>query len=278
VKGATGDFREFAPGVFGGDAVTRTLGTFVRVPPEGDGLVALAVPFLMQRFPVTNALFSRFIAETDATGPRYITTAEQLGHAWVLDGDGWRHVANACWNRLPHSNPDQEMWRRQPATCVSWFDAVAFTEWLNKRVGADSAGVDGFVVRLPTEAEWEFACRAGTRSPFWWGDALNDEHAVHRCGAFPKRRGPEPVELDGQPGRGRWNPWGLCDISGNVWEWCLDVYDPAQPERRVLRGGSWGSSSSAGRMLSCFRGHMPANEVGDRNGFRLVYGARPNTT
>ena len=162
-----------------------------------------------------------------------------------------------------------------PVSCISWHDALAFAEWLTAREH-QHRGMPGVrVYRLPTEAEWEFGCRAGTdRRAFWWGEILDDEHAVHSCGRPECRLGPEAVESTPCAEEGRCNPWGLSDMLGNVWEWCLDTYADEQPHRRVLRGGSWGSRSSAGRMLCGFRGHMPADERGDRNGFRLVYSTR----
>jgi len=236
--------------------------------------VLLETPFFMSRFPVTNVLFNEFVADTKTARQPYATTAEQLVCAWVLDGQQWRNVQGACWQRLPHRPENVELWHRQPATCLSWHDGNAFTKWLNERAAYDAFALHGFAFRLPTEAEWEFACRAGTASPFWWGDTLDDQHAVHRCGGMQSRHGAEPVEIDGHAGRGRWNSWGLCDMSGNVWEWCVDVYDSGRPDRRVLRGGSWGSRSAPGRMLSFFRGCMPPDDVGDRNGLRVVYGPR----
>ena len=160
----------------------------------------------------------------------------------------------------------------QPASPGS--NATAFAVWLTECEREQSGPGEDRIFRLPSEAEWELACRAGSRSAYWWGDELDDDHAVHRCGRFACRPAPEPVEEHSRPGHGRCNPWGLSDMLGNVWEWCQDVYAPGLSEHRVLRGGSWGSGSAPGRMLSFFRGHMPAGECGDRNGFRIVYGPR----
>jgi formylglycine-generating enzyme required for sulfatase activity len=120
-----------------------------------------------------------------------------------------------------------------PVVAVNWFDAVAYCHWL----GAESK----MHIRLPTEAEWEFAARGGKSTRFWWGDALP---AVE-----PERwkNGPEPVML-GEP-----NPYGLYDICQNVHEWCSDWYDPGyyavspvdnppgpkHGKRRSSRGGAW---------------------------------------
>ena len=124
-----------------------------------------------------------------------------------------------------------------PVTSVSWFDAVEFCAWLTR--------VWGFAVRLPTEAEWEFAARAGLPGKLYpWGDA---PVTARRAYADRWREGPEPV------GQTEPNGYGLYDMCENVHEWCSDWYDPnyyaVSPEenpqgpatgtRRSSRGGAW---------------------------------------
>jgi formylglycine-generating enzyme len=124
--------------------------------------------------------------------------------------------------------------------------------------------VPGLEARLPTEAEWEYACRAGTTTPFSFGEDITPDQ-VNYDGNYPyhgsqkgRYRG-ETVEVASLPA----NPWGLYEIHGNVWEWCQDWYgaypegpvtDPTGPAtgvRRVLRGGSWFSPGRSAR--SAFR-------------------------
>jgi formylglycine-generating enzyme required for sulfatase activity len=128
---------------------------------------------------------------------------------------------------------------------VTWHDAVRFCEWLSKKWGRPC--------RLPTEAEWEYACRAGTTMAYHTGDALKDPSFHKNVGESwfpdPARRGKDgPVPL--HVGRTPPNPWGLYDVHGNVEEWCLDWYGPYEPQDqtdpvgrahgdfRVTRGGS----------------------------------------
>jgi formylglycine-generating enzyme required for sulfatase activity len=141
-----------------------------------------------------------------------------------------------------------------PVTGVSWNDAVAFCEWLSRK--------EKVKYRLPTEAEWEYACRAGTTTRFWTGE---DPATLLRGANVPDatfREGPEeyPYEMlegrDGYAGLApvgsyQANPWGLYDMHGNVWEWCADGYDakfyekkagldpraPIKGPMRVVRGG-----------------------------------------
>jgi formylglycine-generating enzyme required for sulfatase activity len=204
-------------------------------------LVQLLGPFLLQRFPVTNALFTEFMHASRAAGRPYITTAEKRGGAWVLDDKQWRWVSGACWHARPNKGQEPDSWLSQPVVCVSWHDATAFAEWCSHAIRGDDRFPAGAVARLPTEAEWEFACRAGTEGPFWWGDMLDDEHSIHSCLGSPHRTSPEPIEADGRAGQGRSNPWGFSDMSGNVWEWCADLYEEQSTDLRVLRGGSWGT-------------------------------------
>ena len=131
-----------------------------------------------------------------------------------------------------------------PVTYVSWNDAQEFC----KKVGARHAVPAGMTVRLPTEAEWEYACRAGSRTAYCFGDnaaqlgdyAWYDDNAGDAGEKYPH-----------SVGKKKPNAWGLYDMHGNVWEWCQDWYgsyptaaadDPSGPangELRVLRGGSW---------------------------------------
>jgi len=169
----------------------------------------------------------------------------------------------ALWQAVTGVNParfqdDPE----HPVEQVSWDDCQAFLSRANRLRDA------GLVLRLPTEAEWEYACRAGTRTAFSFGDALDTGRANY-AGNFPYHDGPKgeyrrrtlPVRSFAP------NPWGLYQMHGNVWEWCADGYGayPAGPvldptgsadgEYRVLRGGAW---YSFGRNLrSAFRYHRP---------------------
>jgi formylglycine-generating enzyme required for sulfatase activity len=137
-------------------------------------------------------------------------------------------------NHKPHSNFDHP---DQPVTSVSWFDAVAFCEWLNKKTGE--------MYRLPTEAEWEFAATAGkSQNIYPWGTAgWSERPELHQ--RF--RNGPEVI------GSFEPNEFGIHDMGMNVHEWCSDWYEagyysgsprenpkgPQQGTRRSSRGGSW---------------------------------------
>lgn len=158
---------------------------------------------------------------------------------------------------------------RLPVEGVSWRDAIRFCNTLSEHAGLASAyRMDGDDVawdtsangyRLPTEAEWERACRAGTTGPrygaldaiAWYRD--NSDGRPHEVG------GKEP------------NPWGLYDTLGNVWEWCWDLYDPAvYGTYRVLRGGGWFDEHWSCRASVRWRSH-PTHRIDDV-GFRIARG------
>jgi formylglycine-generating enzyme required for sulfatase activity len=166
-----------------------------------------------------------------------------------------------------------------PVERVSWEDVQAFCERLNERL-------PGLAARLPSEAEWEYACRAGTQGPFWWGEELSTELANYD-GNYPyddapkgERRGKTLPVRHFNP-----NPWGLYQVHGNVWEWCEDWYgeyptddtvDPTGPERgslRVIRGGCW--LYYGGRLRAAFRFHALPAVRNSFLGFRLAAGPRP---
>ncbi len=150
-----------------------------------------------------------------------------------------------------------------PVERVSWDDAQAFCKKLSELPEEKKAGR---VYRLPTEAEWEYACRAGTKTPFHYGDSLSSKQA-NFCGHFPyggADKGPY-LKRTAKVGTYAANAFGLYDMHGNVWEWCQDWYDhdyyknspkedppgPAQASYRVVRGGGWHNNGrdcrSAGR-------------------------------
>jgi formylglycine-generating enzyme required for sulfatase activity len=167
----------------------------------------------------------------------------------------------------------------EPVTYVTWQEANDFCAWLAKK--------EGKPYRLPTEAEWEYACRAGTTTQFNTGEKLTDEQANLGLAADGKRQQTQPV------GRYRANAWGLCDMHGNVAEWCLDWYGPYEAEEqsdpvgrsdgyaRVVRGWSWLVPSDPRDRFRMARsanrsGHLP-EDANRYTGFRVCLGEMPAT-
>ena len=165
-------------------------------------------------------------------------------------------VTQAHYRKLIGKNPARDKAPAQPVEQIRWTDAVAYCNARSRAEGLAccydektwrcDVGAAGY--RLPTEAEWEYACRAGGRGAWCFGDDESrlSQHGWHKGN---QTRGPQPV------GRKRPNAWGLHDMHGNVWEWCGDWYgekyyaaapqrNPRGPEAgkmRVLRGGCWNS-------------------------------------
>ena len=185
-------------------------------------------------------------------------------------------VTQGQWKKVMGNNPSyfKNCGDECPVEQVSWDDCQEFIKSLNGMGKND-------VYRLPTEAEWEYACRAGTTTPFSFGDSLSTDEAnydgSHSHKGYPKgkwRKKPTPV------GDFPSNSWGLYDMHGNVWEWCQDWYgdystgpvtNPAglsDGTRRVLRGGSW--NYYAWNCRSAYRGSiLPGYRYGGL-GFRLL--------
>ena len=179
----------------------------------------------------------------------------------------------------PLPDADDEGWEREdrPVINVSWHDAQTYCDWLNRRLGLQSG-----LYRLPSEAEWEYACRAGTTTPFNFGATISTDQANYD-GNFTYGRGrkglyrEKTVPVGSLPA----NHWGLHEMHGNVDEWCEDAFGPyparatgATPlqhkdERwRVLRGGSW--NNYPGVLRSAFRFRI-APELRNYNvGFRVA--------
>jgi formylglycine-generating enzyme required for sulfatase activity len=198
-------------------------------------LVTIAKPFAIGRFAVTLADFAAFIEA--------YSNHDMSGGAWGLDGNGWDDNAKRPWRSPGFKQADNH-----PVTCVNWHDAQAYIAWLNGTTGSNG-------YRLPSEAEWEYCCRAAKYTRFWWGDTITSEQANYNG---------EAALLDGATSKWRQhtmpvnsfdaNGWGLHQVHGNVFEWCEDTlhedYSDNPPNDgsvwqggtavfRVLRGGSW---------------------------------------
>jgi len=179
-------------------------------------------------------------------------------------------------NPSDHSNWDMcDGGPQHPVENVSWDDAVKFCRKLSERPEEKLAG---YVYRLPTEAEWEYACRAGTTTKYSFGDS---ESELGDYAWYDKNSGPTSSQQTTYPvGQKKSNPWGLYDMHGNVWEWCQDWYgdypsgsvtDPRGVKLgsiRVHRGGSFGLKSDYCR--SAIR-YWITDDDGDRTlGFRVL--------
>jgi formylglycine-generating enzyme required for sulfatase activity len=160
---------------------------------------------------------------------------------------GVHAVTQEQWQSIMGSNPSHFKGEKNlPVEQVSWEDCQAFCKKLRQKAAKP--------YRLPTEAEWEYACRAGTTAPYHYGETVSTDQANYN-GNFTFGNGKKGVYRAKTMPVGRFpaNPWGLYDMHGNVWQWCQDwhggylqkdVTDPQGAKlgtNRVLRGGSWGS-------------------------------------
>jgi formylglycine-generating enzyme required for sulfatase activity len=188
--------------------------------------VKISTRFAMSRYPVTVEQYRRFVEATDR---------RHEGGIRIWTGSEWKNDPSKSWSVPGFTQTD-----RHPTVGVSWQDATCYCAWLAKETGKQ--------YRLPSEAEWEYACRAGTTTPYSFGETMGKKDAnfdmnvskTTEVGSFPP------------------NPWGLYDMHGNVWEWVEDIwhgsYEGGPTESsawtegegtlsvvtRVCRGGSWG--------------------------------------
>ncbi len=239
--------------------------------------VRLTRGFYMGQTEVTRRHFAAFVS--DAV---WETQAEREGWSYA-----WRRGSFQMVRGVSLRNPGFAQTDDHPVVCVSWYDAVEFCRWLGHR--------EGKRYRLPTESEWEYACRAGTDTAYHWGDRPED--GVGWCNVADQSaraefsRVPSPSLLfpwsDGYTftapvGQFRPNAFGLHDMHGNVLEFCSDWYgqnyyqdspatDPTGPksgEFRVLRGGDWSSYPKGCRAAKRYR-DKPSIRCSNL-GFRVV--------
>ena len=229
--------------------------------------------FYMSKYPVTVAEFRKFIEATN-----FRTDAEKQGGSAIVSnskveyktGVNWRHGVSGLLRPQSEDN--------HPVLHVSWNDAVVYSQWMSK--------ITGKRFRLPTEAEREYASRAGSRTPFNTGDNITPAQANYDGNySYNNQKGEyraNTVPVNALPP----NAWGLYNMHGNVFEWCSDLYGaayydecnaagivtspsgPAIGARRVLRGGAW--NDVAQHCRSAYRNHFTPDSRGSNVSFRLV--------
>ena len=222
--------------------------------------------FALGRMPVTRGQFAAFVRAT-----RYQTDAEKSGGCYVWTENRFERGADKNWLGAGMAQADDH-----PVVCVSWNDAQAYVQWLSQSTSHE--------YRLPSEAEREYATRAGQASTFWWGDRIdtdqanfNGNFAYHRSsrGAFRQKTLPANSFKP--------NPLGLFGMHGNVYEWVEDCWHTsyqAAPtdggawtqdcaaDNRVRRGGSWVSNPAYLRSAYRARGTPDMRE--NATGFRVA--------
>jgi formylglycine-generating enzyme required for sulfatase activity len=240
--------------------------------------VTIVKPFALGRCEVTVGEFRRFIRET-----RYVTLAERKGgcNVWSTGTKTWEQRAEANWD-----NPGFEQTESHPVVCVSFEDVLAYLDWISQRTGQR--------YRLPSEAEWEYAARAGTTTARYWSDAANaacryanvlDQKAQSQFAGSAIHACDDGFVYTAPVGTFTANACGLFDMIGNVWEWTQDCwhvkYEGALVNGaawedanegfcnwRVVRGGSWFNGPESAR--SSFRIRYATDGVDSVQGFRLA--------
>jgi formylglycine-generating enzyme required for sulfatase activity len=200
-------------------------------------------------------------------------------------------VTQESFQTLTGFNPSKWEGKKSPLESVRWRQAVKYCNARSKKDGLkpcydEKTGKCDFTAngyRLPTEAEWEYACRAGTTSNYSFGDK---PELLKEFGWFKGNSGKKPHFV----GEKKANPWGLCDLQGNVWEWCNDFYDPEyykkSPEKdprgpektgkKVLRGGSWDNQAESCTSFYRYSDNPACSDIClgyDIYGFRCVRNA-----
>jgi formylglycine-generating enzyme len=184
----------------------------------------------------------------------------------------WLNIVNSNYCGLisvagPEKFQVKPGYEARPVVYVNWYGAVAYCDWLNELHGLKGE-TEGY--RLPTEAEWEYACRAGTYTNYYWGNTMDENYCY--CNDCAQNHQNVDSKLP--------NKFGLYGLSGNIWEWCSDWYGeyssssqtnpegPSAGTTKVRRGGSWCSTADLCR--SAFRSSASPGVHGFGMGFRIV--------
>jgi len=257
-------FRDrLADGSFGPEMVWIAAGSFRMGDIQGGGysnekpVHRVSVGrFAMGRYEVTVGEYLRFVQATGSHAPEWQEVGSEYNIRTGTDNH-YKKFGNALTNE------------NHPIVGISWHDAVAYAEWLSTQTGQ--------TYRLPTEAEWEYAARAGTSTKYWWGNEIGSNKANcygDYCG--------DSFEYTSPVGSFAANSFGLHDTAGNVWEWTCSEYEDkykgkeerclsknrANNSRLSFRGGSW--TYVATRMRSANRGSRAATFRFDRLGCRVA--------
>ncbi len=258
----------------------------VKAPPPHSGSAATKVVEIKSKSGVALVLLpgGEFMMGSDAGGDESPRHRVRVG-PFAIDK---YEVTQQQFADLEFPDPSHFKGPDHPVEQVRWLDAALFCNARSRAEGLtpcyDEATLecnfDASGYRLPTEAEWEYAARAGTETDYFFGNSPR-ELVRYACFADDSKQRTDPV------GHHRPNPWGICDILGNVAEWCHDVYaadyyqnsptdnphGPAKGNKRALRGGSWKSSAEACRVPARqgqIAGFTDACFTGDTLGFRCV--------
>jgi formylglycine-generating enzyme required for sulfatase activity len=241
------------------EMVVVPAGSFLMGSPPGEAKragnegpqreVTIHLPFAVGKHVVTFDEFRHFFEETGHPLPDKMLVYDRL----MKDRLKWEVREGGSF-----LNPGFPQTGRHPVVGVSWDDANAYAAWVTRKTGV--------VYRLPSEIEWEYAARAGTRTAFWWGNDIDPSLANYdgRAAYNGGRQGrflSQTVAVDDKTFRG--NPWSLSHVHGNVREWCHDVDGYAG-----VRGGSW--LSNPWHCRSAWRDTMPPKWHSPDIGFRLV--------
>lgn len=300
LMGSTAEEKAWATGIEGGAAPGTSREGFEGEPR----LTKVKEAFWIGRTEVSMGQFRRFCEESG-----YVSDGEKPGgapHCFDPAWDGyhlttevvnpWKATEGKSWRDPGFPHPLREDF---PVVCVSWNDARAFGEWLTERESKAGRLPEGLIYRLPTEAEWEYACRGGSKGSlaFWWGNEIEDgegrinfsgiDFLPGRTKTWPLGKIPwsdgfafvSPVDHYGERGR---NGFGLADTCGGVWEIVLDHFDPTggheelnpatEDPRPVCRGGNYFDVPGNARCAVRLGLRGPAYSD-SRDGFRIVLGS-----
>ena len=224
-------------------------------------------PFAIAKYPLTNAQFKPFIEAGGYKEKKWWTEAgwevREQGWAWNSQAKAWKPTGQP-WTEPRYWRDKKCNGQDQPVVGVSWYEAVAYCRWLSEKSGQQ--------IMLPTEQQWQYAAQGDDGRDYPWGKEWDCKRCNNSVKPYDSNVTTPVTAYEGKA-KGD-SPFGVVDMAGNVWEWCVTAYytgsnDLIGTDVRVLRGGSWYSNNPGFFRVSSRYGHNPLGWP-DPIGFRLA--------
>ena len=237
---------------------------YVDPTPRKEAILKLFVKEFVAITPGKGKFPASFLMGSE-TGPKSALPVKKVTMSGPFSINKYE-VTQELYHVIMGDNPSKWKGPRNSVEMCNWNQSVEFCKKATKELSKRKLIGDDMEIRLPTEAEWEYCCRAGKQTTYGFGDDVKE--LTHYCWYKANSKGYDPPVGAKKP-----NAWGLYDMHGYIWEWCADSWSEdynakAVPKEKVIRGGSW--AHPAEQCTCAYRTHVATTAFDDKIGFRCV--------